>query len=64
MGPFGLRPDPSATRATFVDEDVFEGDPKKKVAVGGGAPDVKVVGDAQTLFRACDAVVARVSRRA
>ena len=63
MGPFGLRPDPSAPRATFVDEDVFEGDPKKKVAVGGGAPDVKVVGDAQTLFRACDAVVARVSRR-
>lgn len=63
MGPFGLRPDPSAPRATFVDEDVFDGDPKKKVAVGGGAPNVKVVGDAQTLFRACDAVVARVSRR-
>ena len=64
MGPFGLRPDPSARRATFVDEDVFEGDAKKKVAVGGGASDVKVVGDAETLFRACGAVIARVSRRA
>ena len=29
MGPFGLRPDPSERRATFVDEDVFEGDAKK-----------------------------------
>ena len=64
MGPFGLRPDPNARRATFVDEDVFEGDAKKKVAVGGGASDVKVVGDAETLFRACGAVIARVSRRA
>ena len=67
MGPFGLRTDPSARRATFVDEDVVEGrSAKKRVAVGGGASDVKVVGDAETLFRACGSRAgrARVSRRA
>jgi hypothetical protein len=56
-----------------MDESLFVGDDAKKtklshgsfreIAVGGGAPDVKVVGTAQAVAKHADASVARLTAR-
>ena len=74
VGPFGLRDSvKSLRRLTVMDESLFVGDDVKKkmklscgsslVAVGGGAPDVKVVGTAQAVAKHADASVARLTAR-
>ena len=73
VGPFGLRDSvKSLRRLTVMDESLFIGDDGKKktklsygsfreIAVGGGAPDVKVVGTAQAVAKHADASVARLT---
>ena len=74
VGPFGLRDSvKSLRRLTVMDESLFVGDDAKKtklshgsfreIAVGGGAPDVKVVGTAQAVAKHADASVARLTAR-
>jgi prolyl-tRNA editing enzyme YbaK/EbsC (Cys-tRNA(Pro) deacylase) len=74
VGPFGLRDSvKSLRRLTVMDESLFVGDDVKKtklsygsfreIAVGGGAPDVKVVGTAQAVAKHADASVARLTAR-
>jgi len=74
VGPFGLR-DCAAPlkRATVMDASLFVCDDEKHVffknnnspvvAVGGGAPDVKVVGTARAVAKHADASVARLTAR-
>jgi prolyl-tRNA editing enzyme YbaK/EbsC (Cys-tRNA(Pro) deacylase) len=73
VGPFGLRDSvKSLRRLTVMDESLFVEENAKKtklscgsslVAVGGGAPDVKVVGTAQAVAKHADASVARLTAR-
>lgn len=73
VGPFGLR-DCAAPlkRATVMDASLFVCDETNVfdekygspvVAVGGGAPDVKVVGTARAVAKHADASVARLTAR-
>jgi prolyl-tRNA editing enzyme YbaK/EbsC (Cys-tRNA(Pro) deacylase) len=74
VGPFGLRDSvKSLRRSTVMDESLFVEENAKKtkfsygsfreIAVGGGAPDVKVVGTAQAVAKHADASVARLTAR-
>ena len=49
----------SVKRAAVVDESLFAHD---AIAVGGGAPDVKVVGTARAVATRADARVARITQ--
>ena len=78
VGPFGLRDledvatTASVARASLMDESLVRGGetPSSKrllgratIAVGGGAPDVKVVGTARAVARHAEARIARIALR-